>query len=147
MILSNIIGRLGADAEQRTSKNGNSFVSMRVATNEYVSGENVTTWVNVIWTGERAIKMCEHLKKGSMVNACGSLRTSMYTNKNGERAVSIDLYADRVDFVSSGGNSAQTTSETASQETGTFKNVSAPQTATPKQEVVVNANAVDDLPF
>lgn len=146
MILSNIIGRLGADAEQRKSKNGNSFVAMRVATSEYVSCENITTWVNIIWTGERAIKMCEHMKKGSMVNACGSLRTSMYTNKNGEKAISIDLYADRVDFISSGGNSAQTTSETASQETGTFKNAAEPTTV-PKQEVVVNANAVDDLPF
>jgi single-strand DNA-binding protein len=144
MLYTNIIGRLGADAELRTSAKGNQFLSMRVASNDFIGGENVTTWVNVMWSGERAVKMQEHMKKGSAISAHGKLRTSIFTNKNGEQNVSIDLFADSVDFVSLG-KSGETQSNDATTETGTFK-------PSPKKEEVAVAtaaskDAADDLPF
>lgn len=147
MINSFIIGRLGADAEVKTSKNGNQFLSMRVASNDYVNGENATTWVNVVWGGERAIKMAQHMKKGSMVSINGPLRTSTYTTKSGENAVSVDVFADRVDFVNSG-NSGQTQSSEAIVDTGTFKKQEDIVTETPAP-VAANSGSVniDDLPF
>lgn len=142
MINAFIIGRLGADSEVKTSKNGNQFLSMRVASNEYLNGENTTTWVNVIWSGERAVKMAQHMKKGSMISINGPLRTSTYTTKAGETAVSIDVFADRVDFVNSG-NSGQTQSSEATVDTGTLRK---------KEETIAEAPtpvaaAIDDLPF
>ena len=143
MIYSNIIGRLGADSEVRTSAKGNQFLSMRVASNDFIGGENVTTWINVMWSGDRAIKMQEFMKKGSAISAHGTLRTSLFKNKNGESAISIDLFADRVDFVNLGKSGDTQSNETVT-ETGTFK---------PKekeQEMAVassETSAVDDLPF
>lgn len=140
MINAFIIGRLGADSEVKTSKNGNQFVSMRVASNDYANGETTTTWVNVLWSGERALKMAQYMKKGSMVSINGPLQMSTYTTKAGESAISIDVFADRVDFVSSG-TSGQTQSSEATVDTGTLKK---------KEEVVAAApaaSAIDDLPF
>jgi single-strand DNA-binding protein len=140
MLYVELIGRLGADAELKTSAKGNQFVSMRVASNDFFNGENVTTWVNVMWSGERAVKMQEHMKKGSAVSIHGTLRTSLFTNKNGEQSISTDLFADRVDFVNLG-KSGDTQTNEAVTDTGTLK---------PKAQETSSAAAskdVDDLPF
>ena len=141
MIYSELIGRLGADSELKTSAKGNQFVSMRVASNDFINGENVTTWVNVMWSGDRAVKMQEHMKKGSAVSVHGTLRTSIFKNKNGESAVSIDVLADRVDFVNLG-KSGDTQTNEAVTETGTFK-----PKAQAAEVAAASAASDDDLPF
>lgn len=144
MMYVQLLGRLGADSELRNSKNGKSqFVSMRVASNDFIGGENVTTWVNVIWSGERAVKMQEHMKKGSFVNIWGTLRTSLYETKSGEKAVSVDVFADRIDFVNS--SSSGTQSNDATTETGTFKPKE--QEAEMAAAAAASTDAADDLPF
>jgi single-stranded DNA-binding protein len=143
MIYSEITGRLGADSELKTSKSGNQFVTMRVASNDFVGGENVTTWVRVLWSGDRAVKMQEHLKKGSLVSVRGTQRVSLYDTKNGEKAISFDIFADRVDFV--GGGSGSTQSNESVTDTGTLKpKVEATSVAAPQE---VQNESVDDLPF
>lgn len=144
MLYTNIIGRLGADAEVRSSAKGNQFVSMRVASNDFIGGETVTTWVNVIWSGDRAIKMQEHMKKGSAISAHGTLRASLFKNKSGESAISIDLFADRVDFVNLG-KSGDTQTNDATTDTGTFKPKA--QEAEMAAATAASNDAADDLPF
>jgi single-strand DNA-binding protein len=143
MINVELIGRLGADSEIRNTKNGKQMVSFRVATDDFNGGERTTTWVNVMWTGDRAIKMQEHLKKGSHVDVRGVLRTSIYKTKAGESAISHDVFADRVDFVSSGSGTTQSNDATTS--TGAdFGNLKKNNTT---QEVAAASTAADDLPF
>jgi single-strand DNA-binding protein len=146
MIYSNIIGRLGMDAEIKTSSKGTQYLSMRVASNDFIKGENVTTWIGVVWSGERALKLAEHMKKGVLLSIHGSLRTSLYKTKNGEAAISVDVLADRVDFAMSGGNSGdtQTTATVIEPQTVTVPTQveSAPQTMTSAVD-----NVIDDLPF
>ena len=142
MLYTQLIGRLGADAELRTSTKGNQFVSMRVASNDFFNGENVTTWVTVMWSGDRAVKMQEHMKKGSAVSVHGTLRTSLFTNKNGEQSISTDLFADRVDFVNLGKSGDTQTNETVT-DTGTFK----PKAQAEEVAVASAASDADDLPF
>lgn len=148
MMYIEVNGRLGADAELKTSNKGNQFVSLRVATNDYIGGENITTWVNVLWSGDRAVKMAEHFKKGSSVVVRGVPKFSTYTTKNGENAVSVDVFADRVDF-GNNGNSGGTQTNDAVTETGKLTpkpTAKAAATAVAK-EVVVENNGDDDLPF
>ena len=143
MLNIELIGRLGADSEIRNTKNGKQMVSFRVATDDFSGGERTTTWVNVMWTGDRAIKMQEHLKKGSHVDVRGVLRTSIYKTKSGESAISHDVFADRVDFVSSGSGTTQSNDAMAS--TGAdFGNLKRNNT---EQEVAAASTAADDLPF
>ena len=70
-------GRLGADAELKTSQNGGSqFYSMSVATDDFRNGNNETIWVRVSVNTDRVGKM--KFTKGSHVLVSGSLKTSTF---------------------------------------------------------------------
>ena len=133
-------GRLGADAELRTAQNGTSqFYSMRVATDDYKNGENSTVWVTVRIGAERVGKM--KFTKGSHVLVTGTLKASTYQTKAGDTAISLDVMADSINYIKSGGNNTTQTEETA--DTGKF-------TKTESQEVVAAASSsttTDELPF
>lgn len=152
MMYLEVTGRLGADSELRKTKNGKDFVSMRVASNDYIYGENVTTWINVIFSGDRALKMQEHLKKGSSVILRGIPRVSMYTAKDGEKTYSIDVLADRVDFLNSGSSNGGNSQTNSNGEVTNDTNVQVQQNSTPQPipQVVTSSNDNDDnddLPF
>lgn len=146
MINVEFIGRLGADSEIRETKNGKKMVSFRVATDDFNGGERTTTWVNVMWTSDRAIKMQEHLKKGSHVDVRGVLRTSLYKTKAGESAISHDVFADRVDFVSSGSGTTQV-SEAATTTGADFGKLKKQDEQAAVAAAGAASDAADDLPF
>lgn len=134
-------GRLGADAEIRTAQNGTSqFYSMRVATDEFKGGETTTVWVNVRIGAERVGKM--KFTKGSHVLVTGSLKTSIYQTKAGENAVSIDVMADSINYVKSGGNTSQSTDEAT--DTGKFTK---PESKEAVAAASSSTDSTDDLPF
>ena len=146
MIYTNIKGRLGADSELKTSEKGNQYVTMRVATHSYVKGETITTWVRVTWVGNLAVKMQEHMKKGSFVDVWGELTTSIYDTKNGEKAISYDVMADRISFINGGSGATQTNDAVV--ETGTLKpKDEKPKAAQVAQEPAASSSVDDDLPF
>lgn len=143
MINVNFMGRLGADAELKTSKGGKQFVSMRIATDEFKNGERGTAWINVSYYAEKGTKMLEFLKKGSAVSVLGVETVGTYQSKNGETMVSRDVIADRVDFVNLGKSGDTQSSETVA-DTGTFK-----KKANEAETVAATAasSSEDDLPF
>ena len=141
MINVNFNGRLGADAEVRTSKNGKQYVSMRVATDEFKNGEKSTAWLNVTYHSERAIKMQPFLKKGSAISVIGSETVGTYQDKNGETQISRDILADRVDFLGLGGSGSTQSNETVT-DTGKFKKTDEAEMAT-----ATASTSDDDLPF
>ena len=143
-------GRLGADSEVKTGKSGNQFLSFRVATDEYRNGKNEASWLNVVYTGERAIKMHQWLTKGKAVSVHGVENVGTYLDRNGQVQVSRDVMADRVDFVNVGG-SGQTQSNSATTTQGQA-NVAAPTNIAPpagtmKPQETTPAKDEDDLPF
>ena len=144
MINVNFNGRLGADAEVRTSKGGKQYVSMRVATDEFKNGEKSTAWLNVTYHSDRAIKMQPFLKKGSAVSVIGSETVGTYQDKNGETQISRDVLADRIDFIGLG-SSANTQSNEAVTDTGKFKK--SEKTNEAEMATATAATSDDDLPF
>ena len=151
MIYLSINGRLGSDAEIKTSKNDNQFVSMRVASNDFANGEKTTTWISVVWSGERALKMAQYMKKGSSVLIHGTGRFSTYQDKNGSAQVAIDVMADRVDFDSNTSNSGDSQTNEAVTDTGTLKPKKKKKGSEPQPAMATvaaqTANDTDDLPF
>lgn len=157
MVNVSIIGRLGADAEERTSQSGSKFLTLNLASDEYNKGERSTSWFRVTYIGDRAIKMKEYLTKGKLVEVHGTERVSLYTNKSGEAAISRDVMADRVDFVSVGSGQTQTTEVT----TEAQPNIEIPRSMQPVAPAPAQATAPapsavapsvtldddDDLPF
>lgn len=143
MVNINFLGRLGADAELKTAKSGKQYVSMRVATDEFKKGERSTAWFNVTYTGDRAVKMHEYLKKGNAVSVMGVETIDTYqSNKTGETMISRDVLADRVDFVNFG-KSGETQTNEAVADTGSFTKDSSKEMAT----VVASTTEEEDLPF
>jgi single-strand DNA-binding protein len=165
MIHLNVIGRLGVDAEIKTTKKGSQFVTFRVATDVFVDGENQTVWFNVRDFSERGLKMVEFLKKGRLVHVHGLETVSLYTDSKGETKISRDITAYNIDLPRTGASGATTTEATtvaATPQTPTTTTtvttpVSAPvsdfsmeaATCGTFQPTVVTASAadIDDLPF
>lgn len=134
-------GRLGADAQLKTSQNGSQFYSMRVATDDFKNGVNETVWVGVGVNAERAGKM--KFTKGSHVLVTGTLRASTYQTKNGETGVSLGVMADSINYIKGGGQSEGSAS---GENFGQFKKNEEAAAAAPAQASSSTTN-VDDLPF
>lgn len=146
MNVIHVIGRLGADSELRTAKSGRQYLSMRLATDEFTNGEKTTSWFNVTYTNERAVKMQEYLKKGRHISVIGSETVRTYQTKTGETAFSRDILADRIDFVNSGSSNQNQNGEESIGDTGKFE----PTEKTDNVEMATataSVSDVDDLPF
>ena len=143
----NVIGRLGADAEVRESKNGK-FVTFRVATDEFKNNTNETVWLSVSDFTSRTLKLAEYLKKGKLIDLSGVETCRIYNDKNGQPQIARDIIADRVEFVNFG-SSGNTNSTTAIETTtpgfpadcGTLK------PPTPQPSMASTSVDDDDLPF
>ena len=145
MIKAFFEGRLGADAQLKTSQNGAQFYSMRVATDDFKNGTNETIWVGVGINVERAGKM--KFTKGSHVLVTGTLRASTYQSKNGEVGVSLDVMADSINYIKGSGQAnSQEDGATSNENFGQLKKKEEAVAAAPAQ-VGTSAASVDDLPF
>lgn len=80
-----LIGRLGADAEIKTTSQGRAYAQVRFATNEYVKtsgGEwkEITQWHTLMIWGEQTKVLELHGQKGSQLLVQGSLQYREYTD-------------------------------------------------------------------
>lgn len=90
-----LLGRLGADAESRTTSGGDLVTQIRVATTESWKDKTTgdwkerTEWHTAKAWGKLAESLAE-LRKGSKVYVEGTTRTEQYTDKEGiERYVKV----------------------------------------------------------
>jgi len=79
-----IIGTIGKDAEQKSTKNGKSYILFTVAINEnyknaYGEWENRTQWVSCQLYGDKVDATI--FTKGSKIYCEGKLETSIYESK------------------------------------------------------------------
>ncbi len=155
-----IAGHLGRDAETRFTPNGAKVTTLTIATNVRESGEDVTVWYRVTLWGDRWDKLLPYLKKGSGVIVIGELRKpQMYTDRDGNTQVSLEVRADVVKFSPFGRGQQQSGDASASQSAG----FSQPAAATTPQSsdgayhfggssqgqapASVGSSVEDDLPF
>ena len=101
-----ILGRLGADVECRSTAAGSSVASLRVATTERwrdkATGETQerTEWHRIKLFGRLADVANEYLAKGSMAYFEGSLRTDKYTDKDGVERYTTYIVANDMQMLS-----------------------------------------------
>lgn len=108
-----ITGFLAADAEIKMSKQGNAYLSFRMANHEY--NEEKAQWYNVTSSIPHLINIGKHLKKGSNVIITGDYSDDIYQTKQGTCDISRSVRAFSINF-NGGGNSKQN-SETKNIET------------------------------
>lgn len=99
-----LIGNLGADPEERATKEGRPVCNLRVATSEKYKGEEHTEWHRIVVFGEQASACAKYLKKGRSVYVEGRLRSRTWVDKDQNKRFSVDVIGERVVFLSGGGD-------------------------------------------
>lgn len=99
MNLLYIAGHLGADPETRFTPSGQKVTTLRIATNSYQNGQDVTIWWRVTCWGDKFDKILPHLKKGSAIIVTGEMKKpEIYTDKEGRPQISLELTAESIRF-------------------------------------------------
>ena len=138
-------GRLGRDAEIKTTARGRKYVSFTLAVDSRdKNGEKTTDWYNVSSFQENHIgKFAEYLKKGSGLIVMGTPSYGIWIDKNGQPKLDLNVRASNLEFPTLGGtreNGDQgTTVQAAAQATAPTKATLPSYTPTAEPE--------DDLPF
>lgn len=153
-----ILGRVVADAQVKTTKNGGSYIDMRMVVNKF-KGKGVepeTQWYNV-----RAFNwptaMAQYYTKGKPLYVKGSYDQKLYTTTDGRTMIDNNITAFDIEFIDSGQQEQQGEASKASSSNGALRNPSVASTAksaskkkseAPKAEpIAVHDNVDDDLPF
>jgi len=96
-----VMGNLGADPELRFTHGGAAVLNMRIAVTEsFLDRDKVrkerTEWVNAVVWGARAEGLGKILRKGSRLLVEGSLRTSSYDDRDGNKRYKTEVVANNV---------------------------------------------------
>lgn len=96
-----LFGNLGADPELRVTGGGQSVLKLRLATSEsYLDKNRVrqerTEWHSLVIWGKRAEALGRFLSKGSKLFIEGSLRTSSYDDKDGNKRYRTEVVCSNV---------------------------------------------------
>lgn len=102
-----IIGRLGADAELKSTSGGTALLTMSVAVNERKKTGDETTWFRVAVFGNRAEALGRlGLTRGTRVAVVGPVRASAYAGRDGQPRASLEVIARELELLG-GGNPAR----------------------------------------
>ncbi|MFO7767443.1 MAG: single-stranded DNA-binding protein [bacterium] len=99
-----ITGRLTRDPELRYTQSGVPVLNARLASNSFYKGadgewKQETTFLGLVaWQG-LAERCFERLRKGSAVMVSGRLNSSEWQNSEGEKRSTLEVRADRVQFL------------------------------------------------
>ena len=151
-----IMGRLVADPELRTTTQGNSVCSFRIACDRsYVQQgqERQADFIDVIAWRQQAEFVSKYFQRGSLIAVEGSLQTRQYQDKNGNRRSAVEVVANNISFAGAKRQDAQSVPSYEQQTTSHVQQAKAAQNASQpaytqgSMEDFVVMNDDDDLPF
>ena len=95
------LGNLGADPELRMTQGGQGVLNLRMACTEtYLdkdrNKQERTEWVSVTVWGKRGEGLAKILKKGDRILVEGSLRTSSYEDRDGNKRYKTEVIAREI---------------------------------------------------
>lgn len=98
-----LIGNLVADPEARTTSNGVSVTTFRVAVTRNRDREKSDFFEIVTWRGLADI-CSKYLNKGKKVAIIGEIQNRSYEAKDGTKRYITEIIADEVEFLTKSGN-------------------------------------------
>ena len=96
-----IMGRLVADPELRTTTQGNSVCSFRIACDRsYVQQgqERQADFIDIVAWRQQADFVSKYFQRGSLIAVEGSLQTRQYQDKNGNKRTAVEVLANNISF-------------------------------------------------
>ena len=106
-----LMGRLVADPELRQTPSGVSVCSFRIAvdrTYQPKGQEKQTDFINIVTWRSTAEFVSRYFRKGQLVAVQGSIQTSQYTDRDGNKRTTFDVVADNVFFAEKKAESGET---------------------------------------
>ena len=133
-----LIGRLTADPELKHTQSGTACTRFNIAVDRRVKQgeEKQTDFITVVAWQQRAEFICKYFSKGQKIALTGSIRTGSYTDRDGNKRNTFEVWAENVEFCESKAEKAQNQSQNQQQQ----KNETLPDVS---MEYDMNA----DLPF
>ena len=112
-----LIGNIGAEPKTIAGKDGKTFVTATLATNEsFKQGDEWQTsvqWHQLVLFGKQ-INIAEYLKKGSLVFVEGKLRSSQWTDNDGNTRHNINVIVNNMQLLGHSKSADELSSQTAS---------------------------------
>lgn len=110
-----LIGRLTITPELKTTQTGTSLTRFTVAVDRPVKQgeEKQADFINIVAWNKTAEFVCRYFNKGQKIAIIGSIRTGSYTNNNGDKVYTTDVWASNVEFCES--KQAQSTASVQAQ--------------------------------
>ena len=99
-----IMGRLVADPELRTTPQGTSVTTFRIACDRNFARQGEqrqADFLDVVAWRQQAEFVCKYFQKGSLIAINGSLQTRSYQDKNGNNRTAVEIVADQINFAGS----------------------------------------------
>jgi len=98
-----LLGRISKEIS--TSQNGDNLVArtnIAVQRNfKNKDGNYDADFIPIVVFGNQAKFLDEHFSKGDIIFVEGNIRTGSYTNKDGQKVYTTDVFVDQIDFVPS----------------------------------------------
>ncbi|KTC94705.1 single-stranded DNA-binding protein [Legionella erythra] len=111
-----LIGNLGSEPKTITNKDGFSFVTATLATNEsFKQNDQWKThveWHNLVIFGDQS-RIINSLHKGSLIFIEGKLRSNLWTDKEGKGRQSLSIVVSNIHLLDKTNDCKSTTSSTA----------------------------------
>ena len=145
-------GRLGRDAEIKTTANQKKYITFTLAVDSRgKDGEKTTDWFTVSSFQENHLgKFADYLKKGTGLIVMGTPSFSTWLDRNGQPRIDLNVRASNLEFPTLGGKEGEEKKEQAAAPAQAPAPVAAQahaQAPTYTPDVQGGGEPEDDLPF
>lgn len=94
-----LMGRITHDLELKQSQSGTAVLKFRIAVERHSKGEEKQAdFISCTAFGKRAEFIANYFGKGRMIALEGNIKTGSYTDQNGAKRYTTDVWVDNVSF-------------------------------------------------
>lgn len=143
-----IMGRLVADPELRTTPNGISVCSFRIACDRNYARQGEqrqADFLDVVAWRQQAEFVSKYFQKGSLIAIEGSIQTRQYQDKNGNNRTAVEIVANNISFAGPKSSNAGGGSSAPYQNTQSYQNQQPARPAAVEAAPSYSAGSNDDF--
>jgi single-strand DNA-binding protein len=91
-------GRVGADAELRTTQSGEKFLNFRVCNSVGFGDRKTDQWADCTYWGKRAESVSSYVRKGDKITVSGELRLEGFQRRDGTPGSKLSVRVNDLDL-------------------------------------------------
>lgn len=97
----NLMGRLCGEIELKRTQNGNVCTNFSLAVDRYANGSKTADFIRCVAWGKTAENIGKFFHKGDVLAVHGSIKTGNFTDRNGNKHYTTDVYVTNFYFTGS----------------------------------------------